>query len=151
ECLLKQVVKTGTEGKAVQEFIDSRKAYILDRREHFPDGRDPEIKKQFIRSRKRMKDTLTEALMQVPSLESLFRKRNSESGEMTQYEGENKLDSAARNLLAVQPINDTPGLPRVLLIGDSISIGYTLHVRELLAGKANVHRVPVNCGATEVG
>ena len=35
-----------------------------------------------------------------------------------------------------------PGLPRVLLIGDSISMGYTLPVRELLEGKANVHRIP---------
>ena len=41
-------------------------------------------------------------------------------------------------------IQDTPGLPRVLLIGDSISIGYTLPVRRLLAGKANVHRIAVN-------
>ena len=46
---------------------------------------------------------------------------------------------------------DTPGLPRVLLIGDSISIGYTLPVRRLLAGKANVHRIPVNGQATDYG
>lgn len=46
------------------------------------------------------------------------------------------------------PITDVAGLPRVLLIGDSISIGYTLAVRELLTGKANVHRPPVNCGPT---
>jgi len=38
-----------------------------------------------------------------------------------------------------------------LLIGDSISIGYTLQVRALLKGKANVHRIPGNGGATEVG
>jgi lysophospholipase L1-like esterase len=42
-------------------------------------------------------------------------------------------------------IQDTPGLPRVLLLGDSISMGYTVRVRELLAGKANVHRPPENC------
>ena len=45
-------------------------------------------------------------------------------------------------------IEDKPGLPRVLLIGDSISIGYTVPVRELLEGKANVHRIPVNGGPT---
>lgn len=39
---------------------------------------------------------------------------------------------------------DNPALPRVLLIGDSISIGYTVPVRRLLAGKANVHRIPGN-------
>ncbi|MHC4176789.1 MAG: SGNH/GDSL hydrolase family protein [Planctomycetota bacterium] len=46
------------------------------------------------------------------------------------------------------PIKDDPGLPRVLLIGDSISIGYTLPVRAALAKKANVHRPPTNCGPT---
>lgn len=49
------------------------------------------------------------------------------------------------------PITDVAGLPRVLLIGDSISIGYTLAVRELLADKANVHRPPTNCGPTIQG
>lgn len=52
---------------------------------------------------------------------------------------------------ALQQIQDTPGLPRVLLIGDSISIGYTLPVRELLSGKANVHRIPENGGNTNRG
>ncbi len=49
------------------------------------------------------------------------------------------------------PIEDQPGLPRVLLIGDSISIGYTLDVRKLLEGKANVHRIPTNGGPTPNG
>jgi acyl-CoA thioesterase-1 len=49
------------------------------------------------------------------------------------------------------PITDVPGLPRVLLIGDSISMGYTLAVRAKLAGKANVHRPPENCGDTARG
>jgi len=37
-------------------------------------------------------------------------------------------------------VEDDPALPRVLLIGDSISNGYLLPVRALLEGKANVHR-----------
>ena len=49
------------------------------------------------------------------------------------------------------PIEDAAGLPRVLLIGDSISMGYTLPVRKLLAGKANVHRIPANGGPTKNG
>lgn len=49
------------------------------------------------------------------------------------------------------PVNDTEGLPRVLLIGDSISIGYTIPVRNLLKGKANVHRARANCGPTIKG
>lgn len=52
---------------------------------------------------------------------------------------------------ALAPITDTPGLPRVLLIGDSISIGYTLPVRKLLQGKANLHRIPTNGGPTSNG
>jgi len=48
-------------------------------------------------------------------------------------------------------ITDDPALPRVLLIGDSISMGYTFPVRRMLAGKANVHRVPVNGGDTARG
>jgi lysophospholipase L1-like esterase len=48
-------------------------------------------------------------------------------------------------------VDDVPGLPRVLLIGDSISMGYTLAVREALAGKANVHRPADNCGPTIKG
>lgn len=46
------------------------------------------------------------------------------------------------------PIEDQPDLPRVLLIGDSISMGYTLPVRKQLEGVANVHRVPTNGGPT---
>lgn len=46
------------------------------------------------------------------------------------------------------PIEDDPSLPRVLIIGDSISIGYTSPVRAELAGTANVHRIPTNGGPT---
>ena len=42
------------------------------------------------------------------------------------------------------PVDD-PLLPRVLIIGDSISIGYTPRVRKLLEGKVNVHRPKTNC------
>jgi acyl-CoA thioesterase-1 len=52
---------------------------------------------------------------------------------------------------AMAKVTDVPGLPRVLLIGDSISIGYTVPVRELLKGKANVHRPLTNCGPTTKG
>ena len=45
-------------------------------------------------------------------------------------------------------VRDDPALPRVLLMGDSISIGYTLDVREILRGEANVHRIPENGGPT---
>ncbi len=52
---------------------------------------------------------------------------------------------------AMIPIVDDPTLPRVLLIGDSISIGYTLPTRDLLKGKANLHRILTNGGPTTNG
>jgi hypothetical protein len=48
-------------------------------------------------------------------------------------------------------VQDDPDLPRVLLIGDSVSRGYTQSVRNALVGKANVHRAPANCGPTSLG
>ena len=48
-------------------------------------------------------------------------------------------------------VADDPKLPRVLLIGDSVSRGYTQAARKALAGKANVHRAPANCGPTASG
>lgn len=62
-----------------------------------------------------------------------------------------KKKSARKPNPAMAKITDVEGLPRVLLIGDSISIGYTLPARELLEGKANVHRPPTNCGPTTTG
>jgi acyl-CoA thioesterase-1 len=52
---------------------------------------------------------------------------------------------------AFAPVTDDPGLPRVLLLGDSISIGYTPFVQSLLKGKANVHRPAANCQSTKQG
>jgi acyl-CoA thioesterase-1 len=52
---------------------------------------------------------------------------------------------------AFAKITDDPKLPRVLLIGDSISIGYTVATRSALAGKVNVHRIPTNGGPTTKG
>ncbi len=48
-------------------------------------------------------------------------------------------------------VRDDPQLPRVLLIGDSVSRGYTQAVRKALDGRANVHRAPANCGPTATG
>jgi len=41
-----------------------------------------------------------------------------------------------------------PALPNVLVIGDSISIGYTPILRQALQCRANVHRPPTNCGSS---
>lgn len=45
-------------------------------------------------------------------------------------------------------VKDDPSLPRVLIVGDSISRAYTAPIRKALTGKANVHRAPANCGPT---
>lgn len=52
---------------------------------------------------------------------------------------------------AMVPVEEKAGLPRVLLIGDSISIGYTVPVRKFLKDKANVIRPLTNCGPTTRG
>lgn len=62
-----------------------------------------------------------------------------------------KKDKVAGRSNAWDFVQDDPKLPRVLLIGDSISRGYTLPARKALAGKANVHRAPENCGPTANG
>lgn len=48
-------------------------------------------------------------------------------------------------------VKDDPNLLRVLLIGDSISRGYTVATRKVVAGKIKLHRAPANCGSTAVG
>jgi acyl-CoA thioesterase-1 len=52
---------------------------------------------------------------------------------------------------AYAEIPDVPGLPRVLLLGDSISIGYMVPVRERLQGQFNLHRPAENCAETANG
>jgi lysophospholipase L1-like esterase len=65
---------------------------------------------------------------------------------------------AAQDVKKSWTFKPNPDLPNVLILGDSISIGYTLPVRELLQGKANVYRPtyangtePHNCGNTKMG
>ncbi len=69
----------------------------------------------------------------------------------TDAQQQTKAKKKRRPSPAFAKIVDDPKLPRVLLIGDSISIGYTLATRELLKGKANVHRIPTNGGPTSRG
>lgn len=62
-----------------------------------------------------------------------------------------KQEKVKGSISAWDYVQDDPKLPRVLIIGDSISRGYTLPLRKALAGKANVHRAPENCGPTANG
>ena len=72
-----------------------------------------------------------------------------ESGAQGRYPGFYPLSPA--QLTAVADVPDVPGLPRVLLIGDSISIAYTRQVRAELQAAANVHRPVENCGPSVYG
>jgi len=58
---------------------------------------------------------------------------------------------ADKNELAKIAVSNDKTLPNVLIIGDSISIGYTPFVIKQLEGKANVSRVNTNCGDTNKG
>jgi len=62
-----------------------------------------------------------------------------------------KRDKVAGRSTAWDFVQDVAGLPKILLIGDSVSRGYTQAVRKALLGKANVHRAPENCGPTANG
>ena len=64
--------------------------------------------------------------------------------------GEAELYNRKREAFA-NPKVDNPDLPNVLLIGDSISIGYTAYVRWQLAGKADVYRIKGNAKTSSYG
>jgi acyl-CoA thioesterase-1 len=70
-------------------------------------------------------------------------------------ETETPAQRTARESWAFTP---DPALPNVLILGDSISVGYTRDVRARLAGRANVFRpmapngaAPENCQGTTLG
>jgi len=77
---------------------------------------------------------------------------------LTSLHAEPEKGSTAEKKKAQWSFTPDEALPNVLILGDSISIGYTLQVRKLLEGKANVHRPlndngtrPVNCSGTLFG
>ena len=63
----------------------------------------------------------------------------------------NAQSKKAKRVSPMTQIEEVNGLPNVLIIGDSISIGYTLPTRALLKGKVNLHRIPTNGGPTTKG
>jgi lysophospholipase L1-like esterase len=127
---------------SMEALAQARKAHQGERAK-FPADRDNAVTDRYRRVQKEATDKLRAALLSMdPDLAKIMTGSN---------EGEDKTDSESGNKKALAPVSDAAGLPRVLLIGDSISIGYTLQVREKLQGKANVHRIPMNGGATEVG
>lgn len=139
--------------EAAETFGVARKAYTDDRRK-FPLDRDKNAGKVYREAIAIYEAALKKAVLDIdPSIESLWERQAElkRLGLGKANERETVTDSDSTRNDAMKATKDIPGLPRVLLIGDSISVGYTLPVRELLKGKANVHRIPQNGGATEVG
>lgn len=139
--------------EASKEFSAARKAYTEDRRK-FPADRDKNAAKRYREATAAYEARLQKAMLAIDqTVEPLLARRADlkKLGLDKANEGETVADSDSSKNGAMTPIKDEPGLPRVLLIGDSISIGYTLPVRAKLKGKANVHRIPQNGGATEIG
>jgi lysophospholipase L1-like esterase len=138
--------------EATAKFNATRKIYQADRAK-FPAERDKKIAVAYRKASREYEEAIRKAvLVQRPDLAPLYARTALPKTPGRQLnEGETIADSDSTKNPAVRAIKDVPGLPRVLLIGDSISIGYTLPVREKLKGKANVHRIPVNGGATEIG
>jgi acyl-CoA thioesterase-1 len=135
------------------KYAEARKAHIAERRK-FPNERTSEPTKAWRKAEKELEVVTRKALVAIdPALGPLFDKTNAaeKAAPRETNEGETVIDSDNSRNAAMDAIDDVPGLPRVLLIGDSISIGYTLPVRAKLKGKANVHRIPMNGGATEIG
>jgi acetyl esterase len=107
-------------------------------------------KKYFIETAKEMDRFLSSLgfLHSEPTIVEWF-----DGQEKSIYDMQNKWDSIVRlnNFNpegAFQFVEANPELPDVLLIGTSISIGYTSKVRKILVGKANVYRIPQNGGHT---
>jgi len=145
--------RTPSMREAAKTYSAARKAYTEDRRK-FPADRDKSAGKVYREATAVYEAALKKAVLDMdPGIEPLWARQAElkKLGLDKANEGETVADSDSPRNEAMKAPRDIPGLPRVLLIGDSISIGYTLPVRELLKGKANVHRIPQNGGATDVG
>ena len=151
ERLYAEAVKDIKVSYALLTYETSRKAYQENQRKLPPD-RHPAVSTAYRDATAAALSAVREAMLVIdPAAAPALLAKLDKKAAKFKNEGEDDTDSETGNRAAVTPIKDVPGLPRVLLIGDSISIGYTLQVRANLAGKANVHRIPANGGATEVG
>jgi acyl-CoA thioesterase-1 len=139
--------------EVAKTYSAARKVYTEDRRK-FPADRDKTAGKTYKEATAVYDAALRKAILDIdPDIEPLLQRKAelAKLGMTKANEGETVADSDSSKNDAMKDIKDERGLPRVLLVGDSVSIGYTLGVRANLKGKANVHRIPQNGGATEVG
>lgn len=145
--------RTAAMREVAKIYSAARQAYTEDRRK-FPADRDKAAGKAYREATAVYEEAKRKAMLGIdPTIEPLLQRKAqlAKLGLGKANEGETVADSDSSRNDAMKPVKDEPGLPRVLLVGDSVSIGYTLGVRARLKGKANVHRIPQNGGATEVG
>ncbi|MFA6287621.1 MAG: SGNH/GDSL hydrolase family protein [Opitutaceae bacterium] len=146
-----EALKDPAVNQVLIDYESAHKDYQANQRK-FPAERDPAVAAAFRKATLAATAALRKAMIAAdPEAGAALFALIDHRSERRKNEGENDTDSDTGNKTAVAPVKDVPGLPRVLLIGDSVSIGYTLQVRALLDGVANVHRIPVNGGATDVG
>jgi hypothetical protein len=139
--------------EAAKIYSEARATYSEDRKK-FAADRDKNAGKAFREATAVYEVALKKAMLGIdPALEPLLAKKAElkKLGLDKANEGESVADSDSKGNDAMRPVKDDPKLPRVLLIGDSVSRGYTQAVRKVLAGKVNVHRAPANCGPKASG
>ena len=147
------VKRTPAGREATETFAAVRKTYEANRLK-FPNDRDAAVASVYRKATNDYEAFRRNAMLAIdPTIGPLIERQAElkKLGLDKANEGETIADADSNRNLAMKPIEDVPGLPRVLIIGDSISIGYTLPLRAKLKSKANVHRIPMNGGATEVG
>ena len=85
----------------------------------------------------------------LPAAEAEQGTSMSASNEELSAEREESMDWEQQDAIRPLSAETDDSLPRVLLLGDSISLGYTPYVTDLLQGKAFVARPACNCGPSE--
>jgi hypothetical protein len=121
---------------ATARFNMARKTYQEDRKK-FPADRDKKVQEEFRKATSELEAAKEKALLvSNPALKPLLDKEAAAKKKSSRgmNEGETLADSDHPDNPAIRPIQDIAGLPRVLLIGDSVSIGYTLQVRRSGSG-----------------
>lgn len=137
--------------EVVTTYRAARTAYLDDRKKPAAE-QDKNASKTYQAATTTYESALKIAVLTMDAtLESLWAKREALKKDGLEKANDSAAAAASKKDESLAPLTDDPKLPRVLLIGDSISIGYTLPVRTLLKGKANVHRPPTNCSSTGFG
>lgn len=145
------VKRTPAMRDVVTTYRAARTAYLDDRKKPAAE-QDKNASKTYQAATTTYESALKTAVLTMDAtLEPLWAKREALKKDGLDKANESAAAAASNKDESLAPWTDDPKLPRVLLIGDSISIGYTLPVRTLLKGKANVHRPPTNCSSTGFG